>query len=128
MPAFCTFPGLSGSGSQRLGRTLPGCGVPFSSAAPVRAGWVPVACVCSQELASSCDPPGGGCRSSIISGSLWIETGGLFAVWEGMPSLGLSLPLSPPRCLLPPVGMGRLFSGVSQSLCFAKGRQCVPAS
>ena len=38
-------------------------------------------------------------------------------------SLGLSLPLSPPHCLLPPVGMGRPFSGVSQSLCFAKHRQ-----
>ena len=28
-PACCAFPGLSGSGSQRLGRPLPGCGVPF---------------------------------------------------------------------------------------------------
>ena len=65
------FPGLSGSGSQRLGRTLPGCGAPFPSAAPARAT----------------------CR---VSGSLYIGTGGLFAVWEGMPSLGLSLPLSPP--------------------------------
>ena len=25
-----------------------------------------------------------------------METGGLFAVWEGMPSLGPSLPVSPP--------------------------------
>ena len=31
---------------------------------------------------------------------------GLFAVWEGVASLGLSLPLSPPPCLLPPAGMG----------------------
>ena len=31
-PAFCVFPSLSGSGSQRLGRTFPGCGVPFPSA------------------------------------------------------------------------------------------------
>ena len=52
---------------------------------------------------------------------------GLFAGWEGVASLGLSLPLSPPRCLLPPAGMGRLFSGVSQSLCFANRRLCVPA-
>ena len=29
-------------------------------------------------------------------------------------------------CLLPPAGMGRLFSGVSQSLCFANRRRCVP--
>ena len=51
---------------------------------------------------------------------------GLFARWEGVASLGLSLPLSPPPCLLPPAGMGRLFSGVSQSLFFANHRQCVP--
>ena len=50
---------------------------------------------------------------------------GLFAVWEGVASLGLRLPLSPPRCLLPRAGMGRLFSGVSQSLCFANRWQCV---
>ena len=41
---------------------------------------------------------------------------GLFAVWEGVASLGLSLPLSPPRCLLPPAGMGQLFSGFSVPL------------
>ena len=52
---------------------------------------------------------------------------GLFAGWAGVASLGLSLPLSPPPCLLPPAGMGRLFSGVSQSLCFANRRRCVPA-
>ena len=45
-PVFCAFPGLSGSGSLRLGRTLPGCGAPFPFAAPVRAaGRVPAACV-----------------------------------------------------------------------------------
>ena len=32
-PACCVFPGLSGSGSQRLGRSLPGCGTPFPSVA-----------------------------------------------------------------------------------------------
>ena len=32
-PAFCAFPGLSGSGSQGLGRPLPGRGAPFPSAA-----------------------------------------------------------------------------------------------
>ena len=58
-PAFCVFPGLSGSGSQRLGRTLPRCSAPFPSAAPARAaGRVPAACICSEESASSCDPPG----------------------------------------------------------------------
>ena len=48
-------------------------------------------------------------------------------MWEGLASLGLSLPLSPPPCLLPPAGMDQLFSGVSQSLCFANRRQCVQA-
>ena len=32
-PVFCAFPGLSVSGSQRLGRPLPRCGAPFPSAA-----------------------------------------------------------------------------------------------
>ena len=86
---------------------------------------VPTACVCSEELASSCDPPGSGCRPSKISVILQTGTGGRFAMWEGVASLGLNLPLSPPPCLLPPVGMGQLFSGVSQSLCFANRWQCV---
>ena len=62
-----------------------------------------------------------------VSESLQIGTGSLFALWEGVAPLGLSLPLSPPPCLLPPAGMGRLFSAVSLSLCFANHRQCVPA-
>ena len=58
-PAFCAFPGLSCSGSQRLGRNLPRCSAPFPSAAPARAaGRVPAACICSEESASSRDPPG----------------------------------------------------------------------
>ena len=32
----------------------------------------------------------------------------------------------PPPCLLPPAGMGRLFSAVSQFLCFANRWRCVP--
>ena len=66
------FPSAArGSGSQRLGCPLPGCSAPFPSAAPVgAAGWVPAACVCSEELASSRDPPGSGCRPFRISGSL----------------------------------------------------------
>ena len=50
------LPRLSGSGSQRLGRPLPRCGAPFPSTPSAR-GRVPAACVCSQELASSQDPP-----------------------------------------------------------------------
>ena len=66
------------------------------------------------------------CRRSGLRKSL-DRNRGLFAGWEGVASLGLSLPLSPPRCLLPPEGTGRLFSGVSQSHCFANRWQCVPA-
>ena len=33
----------------------------------------------------------------------------------------------PSPCLLPPAEMGQLFSGVSQSLCFANQCRCVPA-
>ena len=41
---------------------------------------------------------------------LWFETGSLFAVWWGTPSLGPSLPLSPPPCLLPLAGDGPVHS------------------
>ena len=108
-PAFCAFPGLSGSGSQGLdGRTLPGCGAPFPLCGPSLSFCarrsVPAACVCSQELASSRDPPGGGCRPSKISGSLWIETGGLFAVWDGDAFSGAEFAPSPSP--LPPTSGG----------------------
>ena len=35
------------------------------------------------------------------------------------------VPFPSPSCLLPPAGMGRLFSGVSQSLCCENGRPAV---
>ena len=73
VPAFCAFPGLSSSGSQELdGCTLPGCGAPSPFRGPSLVGCV--------RLVLSHDPPGR-CRPSRISGSLWLETGGLFAVW-----------------------------------------------
>ena len=74
----------SSSGSRELaGRTLPGRGAPSPLRGPslsfcARQSGAP--CVCSRELASSRDPPGG-CRPSGISGSLRLEPGGLFAVW-----------------------------------------------
>ena len=69
-PAFCVFPGLSGSGSQRLGHPLPGRGAPFPSATPARAACGLRLFRVGKELASSRDPPGGGWRPSRISGSL----------------------------------------------------------
>ena len=96
-PAFCAFPGPSSSGSQELdGSTLPGCGAPSPlrspslSFCPRQLGAFsfspqhpqpqspPVLVGCIRPV-SSCDPLGG-CRPSRISGSLWLETGGLFAV------------------------------------------------
>ena len=61
-PAFCAFPGRSSSGSQELdGCTLPGAVHLLPSTVPAsvsaRANWVRVPCVCSGELASSCNPP-----------------------------------------------------------------------
>ena len=95
------FPSVvSGSGSQRLGALFLGAARLFPPR-PQRA------------------PPG--LRKSSD------RNRGLFAGWEGVASLGLSLPLTPPLCLPPPAGRGRLFSAVSQSLCFANHRQCVPA-
>ena len=109
-PAFCAFPGRATEAARSLTSALsPGAVRLIPSAVPasvsMRASQMCVAWVYLWELASSCDPPGG-CRPSRISGSLWLETGGLFAAWEGMPSLGPSFPLSPPPCLLPPAGDG----------------------
>ena len=88
-PAFCAFPGPSSSGCQELDGRLTGALslsavhlLPSTVPASVSgcASRVHAACVYSRELASSHDPPGG-CPPSRISGSLWLETGGLFAVW-----------------------------------------------
>ena len=83
-PEFYAFPGLSSSGSQELDEcTLPGCGVTYPFGGPSLSFHPPllgVPCVCSGELVSSHDPPS---RSHPfrISGSLWLITGSLFAVW-----------------------------------------------
>ena len=78
------FPGLSRSGS---GFPVPHKGLGWACVLclPVRAtqaarSRLGARCVCSGELVSSCDPPDG-CQTSRISGSLWLETGSLFAVW-----------------------------------------------
>ena len=91
------LPCPSGSRRQELdGRTLPGCGTPSPlhgpslSFHPRQSGAfalcpprpqpqspsVPVGCLCP---VSHHDPPGR-CLPSRISGSLWLETGGLFEV------------------------------------------------
>ena len=54
------------------------------------------------------------------------EQGSVCSVGGGGFSGAEFAPFPSPR-LLPPAGIGRLFSGVSQSLCFANHRRCVPA-
>ena len=111
-------------GSQQFWRPLLRCGAPFLSAAsspgsqmlgalspgavrlfPPRPQRAPP--VGSQEVFRQ--DPGPVCRVG----------GGGFSGAEFAPC--------PSPCLLPPAGMGRLFSGVSQSLCFVNCRRCVPA-
>ena len=78
------LPRPSSSGSKELdGRALPRSSAPSPLRGPslsFRVRWLGAPCVCSRELASSRDPPGG-CQPPRISGSLWLETGSLFAVW-----------------------------------------------
>ena len=100
VPACCVFPGLSGSGSQRLARVLPGAARLFPPRPPHAAGRV--------------------------SGSLRQEPGPVCRLGGGGSS-GAEFAPFPSPCLLPPAGMGRLFSGVSQSPCFVNRWQCVPA-
>ena len=79
-PAFCAFPSPSSSGSQELdGRTLPGCSAPSPLCSPSLSFRQRLRCSGVCAPVSSRDPPGG-CQPSRISGSLWLETGGLFAV------------------------------------------------
>ena len=83
--AFCAFPGQTAQAARSLtGILFPGAVRRLLSAAPASvskwASQVHMPCVCFRELASSCDPPSR-CQLSRISGSLWLETGGLFSVW-----------------------------------------------
>ena len=69
---------VSSSGNQELDeRTLLRCSATSPLPGPA-CFWAP--CVSSGELISGCDLPGR-CQPSRISGSLWLETGSLFAVW-----------------------------------------------
>ena len=90
--------GLTGALSSGAVRLLPSA-VPASIS--VCTGWVRAACVYSQELASSRDPPSGGCRPSRISGSLWLETGGLLQFGRECCLWGrvCPFPLPPASCL-----------------------------
>ena len=69
-PAFCAFRSLSCPGSQRFGALSPGAARLF--------------------------PPRPQCVPPVGSQEVFRQERGLFAGWEGVASLGLSLPLSPP--------------------------------
>ena len=96
VPAFCVFPGLSGSGSQRLGALSTGAPRLFpprpQRARPVRClrfvfvlrSWPLAATLPAADV----DHP--------ESQGVFRQDPGRFAGWEGAASLGLSLPLSPP--------------------------------
>ena len=85
-PVFCAFPGPSSIRQPGAGRAhSPRARCAFSPLRPQTQfpqtqfpqTQFPVGCM---RLVFSHDPPGG-CRPCRISGSLWLETGGLFAVW-----------------------------------------------
>ena len=74
---------LSSSGSQELEERTPrvqGAFSPPRSQPQFLGAPIGAPCVSSGELISGCDPPSR-CQPSRISGSLWLETGSLFAVW-----------------------------------------------
>ena len=103
LPRCCVpFPSaVSGPGSQMLGALFTGAPRLFPPR-PQRAPQVGSQEVFRQEPGPVCRVGGGGFSGAQFS------------------------PFPSPH-LLPPVGTGRLFSGVSQSLCFANRRRCVPA-
>ena len=92
-PAFCAFPGLSGSGSQRLGALSPGAArlFPPRRAAQAARGLAPSP---QMRRTFSLHSPSAHRRSGLRK-SL-DRNWGLFAGWEGVASLGLNLPLAPP--------------------------------
>ena len=83
---------LTGALSPGVVRLLPSVVLASVSAHTSR---VCAACVYSWELASSRDPPGG-CRPSRISGSLWLETGGLLQFGRGCHLWGRVCPFPHP--------------------------------
>ena len=66
-------------------------------------------------------PPRRAAATGGVSGSPYIGTGPVCRVGGGGFS-GAEFAPCPSPCLLPPAGVGRLFSGVSQPLCFANHR------
>ena len=112
-PAFCALPGLSGSGSQRFGRPLPGCGAPFSSAASGSGNQRPGAL---STGAPRLFPPRPQRAPPFGSQEVFRQDPGPVCRVGGCGFSGAEFAPFPSPCLLPPVGMGRLFCGVSVPL------------
>ena len=81
-PEFCAFSCPSSSGSQELvERTLPRCSAPYPLVVPASVSAHPVRCTLYLFWEADFWLRPGGCQPSRISGSLWLESGSLFAVW-----------------------------------------------
>ena len=93
-PAFCAFPVRVAEAARSL-TGAPGCCAP-SDLQPQS----PPALVGCVRPVSRCDPPGR-CQPSRISGSLWLETGGLLQCSKGRGPWGRTcpFPLPPASCL-----------------------------
>ena len=123
------------SASQELDEcTLSRCSAPYPLCGPslsFQAHQSSAPCVSSGELISSCDLPGG-CQPSRISGSLWLETGSLFAVWWGCRLWGRVCPFPLPSVSCLWQGMGRstalvlLWYSLSPTFVLRTCRQCLP--
>ena len=96
--------------ARGLGALSPGAVRLFPPAPARAAGWVPAGSVCSQELASSRDPPGGGCRPSRISGSLQIGTGACLPCGRGWLLWGWVCPFPLPTAAFPRLALLWSFS------------------
>ena len=122
--AFCVFPGLSGPGSPRLGRPLPGRAAPFPSAASGPG---------SQRLGALSTgaprplPPRPQRAPPVGSQGVFRQDPGPVCRVGGGGFSGAEFAPFPAPCPLPPEGMGRLFSAISQFLCFANRPRCIPA-
>ena len=96
--------GVAQAARSLTGALSPGAVCLLPSAVPasvsMHTSQVPATYVCFWELASSQDPPGG-CRPSRISGSLWLETGGLLQFGRGCHLWGQVCPFPhpPASCL-----------------------------
>ena len=125
LPGFCApfLSAATGSGSQKFWRPLPGCGVPFPST---------LSCSGSQRFGALSRgaapfPSAAPARTAGRSQEVFRQEPGPVCRVGGGGFSGAEFAPFPSPFLLPPAGMGRLFSGVSQSLCFANCRRCVPA-